>query len=308
MSALRIERGLIETPELELLPPPAKLRPRYLARPQYADRHVVIPDLHGEYKVLDKIVDEYWDEPDIDFVFLGDLLDRKGIKNDHEQGVFRTLDTVKELGNRAVVAIGNHEWMFLASTCASDPAQREVMNRNWLGTRTKEGCERNVLSSYNLDPEQRDHTTAKRLRRKMERIGHMAVLTSMVPYFETEDFIATHAGVALDESWEVQREYLDSVAEEMRHGDFHEKPEQWFSMKLATTTEPIRHTHKVVVSGHAHALVSNNKSCKNQSLERVLHDGKRIRLASSLNPPVRAPAYIWQDWDGQVVEFPQDGA
>lgn len=53
MSALRIERGLIETPELELLPPPAKLRPRYLARPQYADRHVVIPDLHGEYKVLD---------------------------------------------------------------------------------------------------------------------------------------------------------------------------------------------------------------------------------------------------------------
>lgn len=87
----------------------------------------------------------------------------------------------------------------------------------------------------------------------------------------------------------------------MNEGLFYDRPPQWFSMKLATSTEPVYHTNKTVVSGHAHVLKGKHST----SSERSLHDGRRIRLASTLNAPTKAPAYVWQDWDGEIIEIPR---
>lgn len=136
----------------------------------------------------------------------------------------------------------------------------------------------------------------------------MTILASAIPYYETDSFIATHAGIKPTIPWEVQRHQLHGIAGDMSAGNFDNRPPQWFSMKLATSTQPIRHTDKTVISGHAHILRPKEKpSSSRYSSERSLHRGKRIRLASPINPPTKAPVHIWQDWDEEIIMFPQDG-
>lgn len=279
----------------------------YLPREQSADRHVVIPDIHGEHKVLQRIIDSYENEADIDFVFLGDILDRKGKPGgDPERGVFKSLDLIKELGNRAILTMANHEWFFHASSFADDPIFRQSVTKEWLGNHANSAMEQNVLSSYGLDPNIRTDTTSKQLRRRMVKAAHLGILTNASPFYETDSFIATHAGIMPGVPWDMQKNYLLEVAKEMDEGLFYDRPPQWFSMKLATSTEPITHTHKTVVSGHAHVLGQSSKRYPDQSKDRVLHNGKRIRLASTLNAPTNAAAYVWQDWDKRIVEVPTD--
>lgn len=275
-------------------------------RTQTADRHVVIPDIHGEHAVLQKIIDHYYEQSDVDFVFLGDLIDRKGVVDDPERGVYKTLDLVGKLGRRAVITMANHEWLFLGSSHALEPTQRREITREWLGATPESAIEKNVLLSYGLNPEQRDEYATMRLRSQMARAGHLGLLLGATPYYETTNFIATHAGILPDVDWAVQREYLETVGEEMDEGLYYDRPGQWFSMKLATSTAPISATDKIVVSGHAHVLGSATKRRPNHTPERVLHNGKRVRLASTLNAPSNAPAFVWQDWDQEIVNFVQD--
>lgn len=288
---------------LEVLPQVS--RPKlHLVREQYVDRHVVIPDIHGEHEVLEGIIDRYYDNTDIGFVFLGDVIDRKGVTDDPEKGVFKTLNIIKELGSRAVVTMANHEWYLHASANANDKALKKKVMKEWLGTSSKNAIEHNVLASYDMDASQRDNGAVQELQWRMARVGHLAVLASAVPYFETEKFIATHAGIVPDVEWEVQQNYLREVRNEMNDGLFYDRPPQWFSMKLATSTAPVQYTNKTVVSGHAHVI--NGKL--GGSDERSLHDGKRIRLASTLNAPTRASAFVWQDWDEEIIEIPREPA
>lgn len=295
------------SPEYELYPRAELQQTRFAVLAQNADRHVVVPDIHGEHKILEKVIDAYVDETDINFVFLGDVLDRKGIKNDSERGVYKSLELIKGLGNRAIMTMANHEWLFHASSYADDPVFQQALTNEWLGINQNHSIEQNVLTSYGLNPERRDQTTSKWLRRRMARAGHLGILTSATPYYETSSFIATHAGLMPGVSWELQKNYLTEVAREMDEGLYYDRPPQWFSMILATSTEPIVHTNKVVVSGHAHVLGQKSKRYPDQSKHRVLNDGKRVRLASTLNAPTNAPAFVWQDWNGVVMEVPADG-
>lgn len=275
-------------------------------RQQFADRHVVVPDLHGEYNVLERILDKYGEEPDINFAFLGDIIDRKGIQYDNDKGVFKTLELIKDLGNRAILTIANHEWYFMASSYADDPTLKQYFTKEWLGTSPKNSIEQNVLISYGMDPERRDSTTLEVLQRRMARAGHLGLIANASPYYETDSFIATHAGIMPGVPWEMQREYLTNVAEEMQEGLFYDRPPQWFSHKLASSTEEIHHTQKTVVSGHSHLLVGGRKRDASYTSERSIHNGKRIRLASTLNAPTKAPAFVWQDWDQQIIGIPNE--
>lgn len=298
--SLAAERIHTNDAELALLLQFRGPQARFAVREQCVDKHLVIPDLHGEHRVLERIIDSYANDPDLGFVFLGDILDRKSPAEDTERGVFKTLELIRELGSRAVVTLANHEWLFHASSSASDQDVRGELTQEWLGMSPGTGIEQNVLVSYGMDPSRRDDLTLNELRKRMARAGHLGILTSATPYFETESFIATHAGLMPTVSWEVQRQYLAEVAREMDEGLFYDRPPQWFSMKLATSTKPIHHTDKTIVSGHAHIL--DRKRQKHE--ERSLHGGKRIRLASSLNAPTRAPAYVWQDWDQEIIAIP----
>ncbi|MBT8448466.1 MAG: metallophosphoesterase, partial [Gammaproteobacteria bacterium] len=41
-----------------------------------AYRYLIVPDLHGEVSVLNSLVDQYGDDPEMKFIFLGDIVDR----------------------------------------------------------------------------------------------------------------------------------------------------------------------------------------------------------------------------------------
>jgi hypothetical protein len=278
---------------------------------QRFERHVVIPDIHGEVAHVRRVVDEYVAHEDVGFVFLGDVIDRKGLQDDPEQGVRKTLELIRQLGDRAIMTLANHEIYLLASVLSTDPERRDGYRQLWLEKPTSRNggnssIEQNTASSYDLTND--GPTTAPRLWREMRAHQHTKVLTNATPYYETETFIAVHAGLRYDQNLEQQRAEMEATAYEMSCGIFHDTPDQWFSIELAIDARDNPITDKTIVSGHAHYRIPNGRyrrTVTNFSSERVLHDGRRVRLASQLNAPVSEPLYIWQDWDGKVIRVPR---
>jgi hypothetical protein len=274
--------------------------------PQTADRHVVVPDLHGEHEVLAAVVDRYIDIPDVQFVFLGDVIDRRGMAYDPDHGVRETVELIRQLGERAVMVIANHEWAMLAAMLAKKPQYAQGAAAMWLGLEGRSSYEANTLNAYG--DFERDYDAPGKLQARMEELGHFAVFASATPYFETKTFIATHAGVHPTVEWEEQQEQLVQVTRDMAHGIYFENPQQWFSIGLALSTQRVSCTDKTVVSGHAHYLTSNRQQYMRgqpTSPERSLYDGRRIRLASQLNPPYNDSLFVWQDWNGKIIEIPR---
>ncbi len=275
---------------------------------QTADRHVVIPDLHGEHVIAEQAVDRYIDQEDIGFVFLGDVLDKKGLEQDHDQGVRRTLELIRSLGNRAVLTIANHEIYALAAMFSKHKAAKQAATELWLGNADYLRMERNTVSAYDIT--ERSEETPELFRSALEEHGHLDVLISATPYFETDTFVALHAGVMPHVDWQEQRDTLIDTARDMAHGIYFDTPPQWFSLPLAVDITPIESTDKIVVTGHAHYLSDSRKSFlhKNTNSERSINGGKRIRLASMLNNPQNENLFVWQDWDGEIIEIPRDQA
>jgi hypothetical protein len=258
----------------------------------------VIPDLHGEDELAQKVVDIYFDAEDICFVFLGDLIDKRSAKN-NDEGIKKTLDLVKNLGNRAVITIANHEWSALGALYDVSPIRREAHewgDKNFYGTGS-------TLASYGIDIESK--TAFIDFKKVFEELGHSALLLNATPYFETDKFIATHAGVVQSWDWEEQKSYMEMVAREMASGIYELQPTNWFSIELACDAKPVTCTEKVVVSGHAHYITSGLRDFKRRiktSEDRVINDGKRVRLASQLSG-TNQPLYVWQDWNEEIIEI-----
>jgi hypothetical protein len=275
---------------------------------QQFDKHVVIPDGHGEHKKVLSVVEQYYDYPDVGYVFLGDMVDRKGVTNDPEQGVRETLQIVKNLGERAIVTMANHEWMLLGAVFADSIPIRDAIAKSWLLKNANKqfgstSIESNTLSSYDLTNTGID--SVARLWREMRQHGHTKVLTNATPYYETDTFIAVHAGVGYEMPWEDQKYQLELTGQQMANGEYWEQPDQWFSIELAIDARPVTTTDKTVVSGHAHYLIPDGrykKRVKNFSPDRIINEGSRVRLASQLNPPQNQPLIVWQDWDGKLTE------
>lgn len=279
----------------------------FTPREQFSEKHVVIPDIHGEYKVAEKVIDHYYDDADVGFVFLGDLVDRKGIEVDHDRGVYKTLELVRRLGDRAVVTMAHHEWILLNAMMNATDYLQDYAGQTWLGLASQHGYESNVLIAYGLDPAIRHACqTPKKLRKRLARAGHLEVLLNMVPYYETQTFIATHAGMQHRVSLEQQKQALEDLAKLMAIGVFFELPPQWSSHMLATDPSPVMSTDKAIISGHSHSLQTTARRPRNRVSDRSLHGGQRIRLASTLNAPWSEPLHIYEDWTKTIVLFDQD--
>lgn len=267
---------------------------------QSFEKHVVIPDLHGEVEVLQKTIDIYFDAEDICFVFLGDLIDKRKAKKD-DSGVCQTLELVKGLGSRAVITMANHEWSALGALYDVDPIRKEA--HVWGDLNFYYAT--STLNSYGVNLEA--NKPYDEFKKIFEELGHSALLKSATPYFETEKFIAVHAGIESGWDWDAQKEYMEMACGDMAKGIYELQPSMWFSTELACDVRPIHSTEKIVVSGHAHYLTSSLKNysypikvCK----DRVVNNGKRVRLASQLNDC--QPLYVWQDWDESIVEIDND--
>jgi hypothetical protein len=272
---------------------------------QRHDRHVVIPDQHGEHQLTQRIIESYFDQEDIGFVFLGDVIDKSGVSSDPEQSVFKELELIRLLGSRAILTVANHEWYPLAAMYEKDPARKEAHTSMWLGLGRSVSQSVSIITLENYEITERDETTPQKFLEVLTQHGHDRVLTRATPFFETDTFIATHAGIERDMAWDEQRKFLIQTAEDMARGIFNVHPTQWFSMELAVDARPVTSTDKVVVSGHAHGLDPKAKTIQQQhvqySPERALYNGKRIRIASKLNAPGNEDGFIWQDWDGSIV-------
>jgi hypothetical protein len=76
---------------------------------QKFDKHIVIPDLHGESKILEQVIDKYNDD-NTGFVFLGDVIDQKGnAEEDNNSNIL--LSHIKDLGHIAILNMANHEFV-----------------------------------------------------------------------------------------------------------------------------------------------------------------------------------------------------
>jgi hypothetical protein len=277
---------------------------------QKFDRHVVIPDLHGENKLLERVVDKYQRE-DTGFVLLGDLIDRKGDLNE-VNSVPKLLDTIIGLGNRAIITLANHELILLGALNADDPLRAYAYGYYY------DMIKAHTVSDYEIRDD-KFGWNKEELKQKMTELGHLALLMSATPYYETETFIATHAGINHTKPWEDQKQNLDRLAEDLSKGIYPDpypmngvqpeaELEPIFSMKNATDTREITSTDKIIVSGHAHSLhgskVMGLEVGRNPLKYRKILNGQRIRLASQLNRPKNDDLYIWQDWDEEIVIIP----
>lgn len=269
---------------------------------QRFDRHVVIPDLHGESKLFEQVVDSIDD--DVGVVVLGDMIDKKG-SFDEYNNTYITLEIVRQLGSRAIVTLANHEYFLLAHFNAEDRHLRRAYIEYY------HEIKGTTLLDYDIFLEKK-FLASEMLEESMQRAGHIALLDNITPYYETDKFIATHAGIEHQTPWEKQKKTLEKFTENMSKGIYPnlsevEPPSQVFSFVNAVDTREITATDKIVLSGHAHHLGYRSVEAKSQNIapstDRVILDGQRIRLASQLNKPQNADLLVWQDWDESIVSF-----
>jgi hypothetical protein len=274
---------------------------------QKHEKHIVIPDLHGESQLLEQVIDKYHDD-ETGFVFLGDVIDQKGVADKHNNSNL-TISHIRDLGEIAIMTMANHEFVMQGSFFAKDQEIQDQYTEYW------SMISENSFEAYDLHPEIRnDHEAMGILKLTMEELGHLAVLRSTTMYYETDLFIATHAGLDPKAPWELQRESLDILAAELREDSFpyyggdKPLPSQIFSIHNAMGTEKVEGTDKITLSGHAHYLTPSSKRFVRldtpTSPERILHDGKRVRLASHVNHPASHDLHIWKDWDQEIDIIP----
>jgi serine/threonine protein phosphatase 1 len=143
-------------------------------------RLIAIGDVHGCAHALDVLLNEISPRPTDRLVFLGDLIDQG-------RDSAAVLDSLIDLKQRCQVVLiqGNHEEMFLAAR-GSESALRYWENCGGVAT----------LNSY-------------RFGAKLEDIPpeHWALIESCRPFFETDEFILTHANYLPDRPISEQDEY-----------------------------------------------------------------------------------------------------
>ena len=145
--------------------------------PATSGRLIAIGDVHACIHALDTLLDAINPNRDDQLIFLGDLVDQGA--NSRE-----VLDRIVELHQRCHVVLirGNHEEMMLAAR-ESEEAQRFWERCGGVAT----------LNSY-------------RFGARLDEIPswHWALLEHCRPYYETDDFIFTHANYLPDAPMEEQ--------------------------------------------------------------------------------------------------------
>jgi len=148
--------------------------------PKPPGRLIAIGDVHGCVHALDKVLEEIGPTADDQLVFLGDLVDQG--KETRE-----VLDRILDLQTRTQVTLieGNHEEMMFAAR-ESEKALRYWENCGGVAT----------LNSYEFGA-------------KLDQIPpeHWALLEQGLDYYETEDYIFTHANYAYDVPMDEQLGY-----------------------------------------------------------------------------------------------------
>jgi hypothetical protein len=241
---------------------------------------VIATDLHGQVLKFRELKVRY---PGVLILINGDLVDGEDTR--------QLLDEVGESDN-VKIGTGNHEIISRAVTQERDDDLRDIWQDRWRHNDSRYNkYEHKTLRSYGIDEKLPNRLAAEKLRDKMERLGHLAILNTASMYFETDEFIAIHGGLT-EENWEDQKKKLDKDSIQMSLNNFcapSQIMDHDFSLSTSTSTSV---TDKILITGHAHF---------NPGVDRVTNEGKRVRLASKL--ALGAPLFVWQSWDKKVVSI-----
>jgi serine/threonine protein phosphatase 1 len=143
-------------------------------------RLIAIGDVHGCCHALDTVLDEIVPSADDRIVFVGDLVDQGKESKEVLQRILKLRDECQ-----VVLIRGNHEEMMFAAL------ESEAALRYW------ERCGGvATLNSYRFGGNLSDIPAE-----------HWALLETCRPYYETDEFIFTHANYLADVSMEEQPEY-----------------------------------------------------------------------------------------------------
>lgn len=152
------------------------------------DRLIAIGDVHGCIHALDALLEAIAPAADDRIVFLGDLVDQG--PNSCE-----VLERIIDLQSRTKITLirGNHEEMMLAAR-KDEPALRFWENCGGVAT----------LSSY-------------RFGAKLSEVpdAHWELIEASLPYYETEDFIFTHA------NYDPELRMAEQLGHQLRWALFH---------------------------------------------------------------------------------------
>lgn len=240
--------------------------------------YAVFPDTHGRYDLVARAMD-FYDLDKITPVFLGDFLDR-GTQTKE------LLNLVRSIG--AISVVGNHEWVLRnALADRNDRQSIHCCNVNW------PKYEHMTLDSYAITRSRDWHKNRDRLHAVMEETGDLEFLNSLPPYFETDSFIAVHAG-PLTQPWSFQTLLLEERSNPLRRLSLNEPP-QIFDFKLAGAYEDAWVPKgKKFIKGHTHLRIGSDKRMSRTS----------VRLGSDLTKG--DPLYVWESAADTIREFSQE--
>jgi hypothetical protein len=235
--------------------------------------YLVLPDTHGEYEKVCRIVDLYENSVD-KFLFLGDVIDGTNTKP--------LIGLIRDLGAKAITIAGNHEWV-LRNALQEEPEELVGYWRDQLWSR----YERDMLVNYQIQPSKVWEHNAEAIRLAMIECGHLEWLNTLPSYYETNSFVAIHAGPVRDIPWELQKKELDSL--DGTNGRLQSEPCQLFSHALASVEDmPAEVDGRLFISGHSH-LSANLE--KRRAVGRVCL-GSRTRIGE--------PMFTWESCTDEI--------
>lgn len=236
-------------------------------------RYTVVPDSHGQHSLVGRMVDAHLGFTD-KFLFLGDVLNGP----DSAQ----LIRLIRELGDKAITIVGNHEWVGRnAMTLSPDPMVAVWQTEVW------PGYEEDTLQSYGIHPTKNWIRNAEALRERMTETGDLDWLHSLPPYFETPEFIGVHAGPELDHPWSDQAAALDMLLG--YDARLYDEPAPVFSGRLGRIQDVSESVDsRTFVTGHLHLTLPPE--------QRIAE--RKIGLASPLERG--APLYVWQSDQNRI--------
>jgi hypothetical protein len=254
--------------------------------------YVVMGDIHSRVGLLERVVDYYGSG--VEYISIGDAID--GVVGTDAKATVELL-----LGVGAIALFGNHEWVVCAMMYSRDNILRESMAEVWSryhsGTLSSYGIKepdgfRNANSSSWID-------SAEELEGKLADIGHDAFFNNLITYYETDEFLAIHAGVN-DSPWDLQKSELENWSlPPLCQRDWSLSPEQIFDERFNLSAAPLipRGLNKRLVTGHNHF----GSKQQNYPTERIHDAGRRIMLASGIGTGY--PIYVWESWSSKIVPY-----
>jgi len=152
-----------------------------------------IGDIHGCYEKLQRLMAQLPFDPGRDtLVFLGDYIDR----GPQSKEVITYLCQLKRQVQNLILLVGNHEYLMLEYHRTGDPSLLPFLRHLGIDA---------TLSSYG--------TSSPKSLQEMLFLpdDHLRLFQSLLPYWETEDFIFVHAG--LDPEIPLDQHDLSSLCE-----------------------------------------------------------------------------------------------